>query len=235
VPVGARLQPGHYVCLSVRDTGVGMSPETLARAVEPFFSTKGLGEGTGLGLSMIHGLAAQLGGMLDLASIPGKGTTASIWLPVSNEVPVGSDGEASLLTFAAHRAMILLVDDEELVRTGTADMLQDIGYDVVPATSGAEALRILRSGCEPDLLVTDYLMPGMNGVDLIEHATALAPNMKVLLITGYSNIAEGPGVNVARLGKPFRQAELARRVADLLLREEGGDVLPFRRGDRASH
>ena len=232
VPPGNRLQPGDYVCISLRDTGVGMDRETLLRAVEPFFSTKGMGEGTGLGLSMIHGLAAQLGGMLDLASTPGGGTTASIWLPVSTEAPMLADGEAPAIVKAPRQATILLVDDEELVRTGTADMLSDLGYGVVQAASGAEALRLLRSGCEPDLLVTDYLMPGMNGVNLIELASAIAPNTKPLLITGYSDIATGPGANLPRLQKPFRQGELARRIADLLTQSEGGDVIPFRRSDR---
>jgi len=232
VPPGNRLQPGDYVCISLRDTGVGMDRETLLRAVEPFFSTKGMGEGTGLGLSMIHGLAAQLGGMLDLASAPGGGTTASIWLPVSTEAPMLADGEAPAIVKAPRQATILLVDDEELVRTGTADMLSDLGYGVVQAASGAEALRLLRSGCEPDLLVTDYLMPGMNGVNLIELASAIAPNTKPLLITGYSDIATGPGANLPRLQKPFRQGELARRIADLLTQGEGGDVIPFRRSDR---
>ena len=230
---GHRLQPGDYVCVSVRDTGLGMDRETLLRAVEPFFSTKGMGEGTGLGLSMIHGLAAQLGGMLELTSTPGGGTTASIWLPVSTEAPILADSDVTALIAAPHRATILLVDDEELVRTGTADLLSDLGYEVVQAASGAEALRLLRSGCEADVLVTDYLMPGMNGVDLIENATAIAPNLKPMLITGYSDIASGRGANLPRLQKPFRQGELARRVADLLTKGQSGDVLPFRRTDRA--
>ncbi len=231
VPAGNRLQAGDYICVSVRDTGVGMDRATLLRAVEPFFSTKGMGEGTGLGLSMIHGLAAQLGGMLDLDSTPGGGTTASIWLPVSADAPAAADGDVAGIIPAPHRATILLVDDEELVRTGTADMLGDLGYDVVQAESGAEALRLLRSGCEPDIVVTDYLMPGMNGVDLIEHALAIAPNAKPMLITGYSDIATGRGANLPRLQKPFRQGELARRVADLLSRSGGGEVLPFRRSE----
>ena len=229
MPSGARLQPGDYVCVSVRDTGVGMDRQTLLRAVEPFFSTKGMGEGTGLGLSMIHGLAAQLGGMLDLASAPGGGTTASIWLPVSTETPVAAESDIRMIISAPRRATILLVDDEELIRTGTAEMLSDLGYEVVQAASGAEALRLLRSGCEPDLLVTDYLMPGMNGVDLIQHAAGIAPKAQALLITGYSDIAAGPGANLPRLQKPFRQAELARRIAALLVPADSGDVLEFRK------
>ena len=128
----------------------------------------------------------------------------------------------------------LLVDDEELVRTGTAEMLADLGYEVIEASSGAEALRLLRSGLEPDLLVTDFLMPGMNGVELIEHSIAIARQMRVMLITGYSTIAEGPGARYPRLAKPYRQAELSRRVAEALRSTGDGEVLPFRKAERAN-
>jgi CheY-like chemotaxis protein len=181
---------------------------------------------------MVHGLAAQLGGMLDLKSTPGSGTTAEIWLPVATEPVAAEDSEPPVLIEASRHATILLVDDEELVRIGTGEMLSDLGYEVVEATSGAEALRILRSGDAPDLLITDYLMPGMNGVELIQAAKPLAPKMKVLLITGYSTIAEGPGAMLPRLAKPFRQADLAERVAKLLDSEAAANVLQFT-GDRA--
>src|SRR5688500_982813 len=152
--------------------------------------------------------------------------------PTDTQSP--SDDYLSAIIAAPHLSTILLVDDEELVRTGTADLLSDLGYDVVQAASGAEALRLLRSGCEPDVLVTDYLMPGMNGVDLIENAAVIAPNAKAMLITGYSDIASGRGANLPRLQKPFRQGELARSVADLLTKGQSGDVLPIRRTDLAS-
>ncbi len=229
VPAGGKLQPGEFVCITVRDTGTGMAVDTLARAIEPFFSTKGVGQGTGLGLSMVHGLAAQLGGMLTIQSEIDRGTAATIWLPVSTEAPEADDADDTGITVACQTATILLVDDEELVRAGTSEMLCDLGYEVLQADSGAEALRLLRSGIEIDLLITDFLMPGMNGVALIEHAMTLNQHLKVLLITGYSTIAEGPGAHLARLAKPFRQAELSRRVADLLRKQPGGDVLPFER------
>ncbi len=177
---------------------------------------------------MVHGLAAQLGGMLDIQSEPGRGTNATIWLPVSTEVPTSDDTDDLVVTVAGQSATILLVDDEELVRIGTAEMLFDLGYEVVQAASGAEALRMLRSGIEVVLLITDFLMPGMNGVALIEHAAALAPKMKMMLVTGYSTIAEGPGAHIPRLSKPFRQAELSRRVAEILKRQTS-DVLKFER------
>jgi signal transduction histidine kinase len=221
------LDAGDYVRITVRDTGTGMDKQTLARSVEPFFSTKGVGKGTGLGLSMVHGLAAQLGGMLSLTSKPGQGTTAEIWLPKTSETATAEDLEARPPVRAPRHATILLVDDEELVRIGTAEMLTDLGYKVVEATSGAEALRILRAGEPPDLMITDYLMPGMNGVVLIEHARVLAPAMEMMLITGYSTIAEGPGATVPRLAKPFRQSDLAEFVADLLTPPPSGEIVKF--------
>jgi CheY-like chemotaxis protein len=181
---------------------------------------------------MVHGLAAQLGGKLDLRSASGKGTTAEIWLPVADEAAQIEELEARPLVAAIERATILLVDDEELVRVGTADMLCDLGYEVLQASSGAEALGLLREGQQPDLLVTDYLMPGMNGVELVNQVRALRPEMKTLLITGYSNIAEGPGASLPRLAKPFRQADLAQHVADLLVPTSSDTVVQIR-GERA--
>ncbi|MEG3153547.1 ATP-binding protein [Sphingomonas sp. RB1R13] len=221
------LSAGHYIRIAVIDGGLGMDRDTLARAVEPFFSTKGVGKGTGLGLSMVHGLAAQLGGMLTLTSTPGQGTTAEILLPTTTEQPGETEHDSVVLQEAVVRATILLVDDEELVRNGTADMLRDIGYEVLAAASGAEALMLLRSGTEINLLVTDYLMPGMNGVDLVQAAGSVVPGLPALLITGYSNIASGPGAALPRLAKPFRQVDLAARVAELLV-QRSADVVPIR-------
>jgi len=219
------LKPGNYVRIAVRDSGTGMDEQTLARAIEPFFSTKGLGKGTGLGLSMVHGLAAQLGGTLNLVSRPGDGTTAEIWLPRAAELPRAEEAENRLAVGAPRDARILLVDDEDLVRCGTAEMLSDLGYSVLEANSGAEALRLLRSGEPVDLMITDYLMPGMNGVQLVDQARPLASSMQVLLITGYSTIAEGPGAAIPRLAKPFRQADLSKIIAEMLTREQPSRVL----------
>ncbi|MDP9085231.1 MAG: response regulator, partial [Pseudomonadota bacterium] len=210
------LASGCYIRIAVIDGGIGMSAETLARAIEPFFSTKGVGKGTGLGLSMVHGLAAQLGGMLTVTSAPGAGTTAEILLPTTTEMPGETDRDDADLMVAAGRATILLVDDEELVREGTAEMLRDIGYQLLTAASGGEALSLLRADNGIELIVSDYLMPGMNGVDLIQRARSIAPEVPALLITGYSNIASGPGAELPRLAKPFRQVDLAARVAELL-------------------
>jgi signal transduction histidine kinase/CheY-like chemotaxis protein len=223
---GRRLAAGDYLCVTVADTGFGMDPATLARAVEPFFSTKGVGRGTGLGLSMVHGLAAQLGGTLHLKSRPSAGTIAEMWLPVAREPAGKEEWEQTAVVAAPRSATILLVDDEDIVRSATAEMLTDTGYCVVQANSGAEALRLLREGLKIDVLVTDYLMPGMNGVQLAHHVRTLAAQAATLLISGYSTIAEGPGSELPRLAKPFRQADLSRAVAQLLT-DPNGSVAPF--------
>jgi CheY-like chemotaxis protein len=205
-----------------------MDAATLARAIEPFFSTKGVGKGTGLGLSMVHGLAAQLGGRLTLTSTIGQGTTATIWLPATNEAVEDARVDSARVEPAASRARLLLVDDEELVRNGTAELLRDIGYDVVTADSGSDALSLLRGGADFDMVISDYLMPGMNGAELIHQVHSLIPGMPALLVTGYSTIASGRGASLPRLGKPFRQADLAAKVAELLCPARSNSVVSLR-------
>ena len=210
----SKLRPGEYIRLSVADTGLGMDEATLKRAVEPFFSTKGVGKGTGLGLSMVHGLASQLGGALTIESRPGVGTNVELWLPVS-EAPAQQPKPATVAAPApAAKGTVLLVDDEELVRMSTADMLGDIGYAVVEAGSAEEALRLLEGGLRPDLLVTDHLMPGMNGTDLAHVVRSDRPGIRVLIVSGY---AEGDGIDsdLPRLTKPFRNADLATKLSEL--------------------
>ena len=170
------LTPGLYVCLKVADTGTGMSRETLARAIEPFFTTKGVGRGTGLGLSMVHGLAAQSGGQLTLESTLGDGTTATLWLPAADAMPRPQSASARAHGLTPSRPLsVLLVDDEELVRAGIAEMLEVLGHTVGQALSATVALEHLASGAECDLLVTDYMMPGMTGTELAVSARRLRP------------------------------------------------------------
>jgi PAS domain S-box-containing protein len=211
----AKLRPGHYVRLSVQDTGMGMDEATLARAVEPFFSTKAVGKGTGLGLSMVHGLTEQLGGGLTITSRPGQGTTVDLWLPIS-AVAVEEDGQ-TLDTTKAPKAQgtALLVDDEDLVRMSTADMLMDLGYDVVEATSAEEALRYIGEGLSPDLVVTDHLMPGLSGLDLARDLRSRQPDLPVLIVSGYAEM-DGIAPGFPRLTKPFRSSELAASLAAML-------------------
>ncbi len=210
------LDAGRYVRILAGDTGVGMDQATLARATEPFFSTKGVGKGTGLGLSMIHGLAAQSGGTLTLASEPGQGTSVELWLPATQDEPTVIADRRSEPMQARRAARILLVDDEDIVRLATADMLRDIGYQVVEVSSGSQALTVIRSGAEVDLLVTDYLMPGMTGAALIGELRGRGHALPMLLITGYAATGTDVPSDVPRLGKPFRQVDLAAQVDDLL-------------------
>ena len=209
------LKPGHYVVLSVADTGTGMDEATRQRAIEPFFSTKGVGKGTGLGLSMVHGLAAQLGGGLTIESAPGRGTSIELWLPISTAPVDSDDAVAAAPTGRVGRGVALLVDDEELVRMSTADMLIDLGFEVVEAGSAEDALRFLKNGSLPDILITDHLMPGMNGADLARQARALKPTLPVLIVSGYAEV-DGLAPDLPRLVKPFRNAELAASVAALI-------------------
>jgi PAS domain S-box-containing protein len=209
------LRPGDYVLLCVVDTGTGMDEATRQRAIEPFFSTKGVGKGTGLGLSMVHGLAAQLGGGLTIESTLGKGTAIELWLPVS-AAPIGGEEAVTAAPVArVGRGVALLVDDEELVRMSTADMLMDLGFEVVEARSAEEALQLLKTGTIPNLLVTDHLMPGMNGADLAREARAMTPTLPVLIVSGYAEV-DGLAPDLPRLTKPFRNAELAASVAALI-------------------
>jgi PAS domain S-box-containing protein len=209
-----KLARGHYVRLSVADNGTGMDAETLQHAIEPFFSTKGIGKGTGLGLSMVHGLAAQLRGGLTIASKPERGTTVDLWLPISTE-PLGDLlGGQHDAPRAQTRGRALLVDDEELVRMSTADMLTDFGYDVVEVSSGEEAVLLMTKDGAPDLLITDHLMPGMSGVDLARKARQLKADLPILIVSGYAEV-DGLAPDLPRLTKPFRNAELAERLAEL--------------------
>jgi signal transduction histidine kinase len=210
---GPVLPPGAYLRLCVHDTGLGMDEATRLQATEPFFSTKGVGRGTGLGLSMVHGLAAQLGGALTLESEPGQGTTIKIWLPVADQNAAAPTSRADPV-LGTGSGTVLLVDDEDLVRASTADMLTDLGYRVVEAQTAEEALRKIEEGLEVDLLVTDHLMPGMTGADLARAVGRNRPNLPVLLISGYAE-AEGVGVAFTRLTKPFRQNELADVLVEL--------------------
>ena len=204
-----RLPPGLYVRLSVIDTGAGMDAETLARAVEPFFSTKETGRGTGLGLSTVHGLTAQLGGAFILGSVEGEGTRADLYLPVTEAKPeapalAGPDGALR----PARPLFILVVDDEALVLRGTAEMLRALGHRVVEAQGGAEALATLGSEPGIEAMVTDYKMPRMDGAELARRARDARPGIPILLISGYTGAAD-PIDGLPRLNKPFGLAELA--------------------------
>ena len=209
-----KLPPGRYIRLSVADTGFGMDEATLARAIEPFFSTKGVGQGTGLGLSMVHGLASQLGGALTIQSRRGMGTNVELWLPLSQTPVETADAVSKTSPEVTAVGTALLVDDEELARLSTAAMLSDLGYTVVEAKSAEEALRLVRDGVQPDVLITDHLMPGMNGVDLARTLRTEYPSVQILIISGYAE-SEGVAPDLLRLTKPFRNDELAASLERL--------------------
>jgi PAS domain S-box-containing protein len=208
------LKPGNYVRLCITDTGRGMDEATRVRAIEPFFSTKGIGKGTGLGLSMAHGLALQLGGRLTIESQPGVGTEISIWLPESGEAPAPymetSRNEAASLDGGT----ALVVDDEDFIRISIAEMLTDLGFDVREAASAEAALSAIEAGLKPDLLITDHLMPGMTGVELAYAVKAWRPNVDILIVSGFAEV-EGIDPALPRLTKPFVQSDLIDALVSL--------------------
>jgi PAS domain S-box-containing protein len=219
------LQSGRYIRLSIIDEGMGMDAATLDRAREPFFTTKGVGKGTGLGLSMVHGFAEQCGGSLSIISALGQGTTVSLWLPMAKE-----DAQAMQADEAANPSdqlcdplVILAVDDDDLVLTNTAGMLEELGHTVFQAASGMEALRMLEQG-SVDLVVTDYAMPGMNGVQLADEIEQRLPGLPVIIITGFAELPPQT-TRRPRLDKPFRQAELARVVTAMTSSSQAGRVV----------
>jgi len=223
------LAPGNYVCLSVTDSGGGMDEATLARATEPFFTTKGVGSGTGLGLSMAHGFAEQCGGRLSLKSRVGEGTTAELWLPIAQDgVVPRADRGACDAAGGMERLVILAVDDDHLVLNNTAAMLEDSGHRVLLAASGRQALQMLADE-RVDLLITDYAMPEMTGAQLTDAVRKGWPELPVLMVSGYAELPDGAAIGVPRLAKPFRDDQLVRAVRQAVaVTRPGGRVLAFR-------
>ncbi|WP_279358727.1 PAS domain-containing protein [Methylobacterium indicum] len=217
------LPEGEYLALSVTDTGTGMAPEVIARVFEPFFTTKPIGEGTGLGLSMIYGFAQQSGGQVRIASTVGEGTTVSLYLP-RHDGPAPSEAETAAsaeLPRAAEGETVLVVDDEPTVRMLVTDILEDLGYTAIEAADSAAGLKVLRSDVRIDLLVTDVGLPGgMNGRQMAEAARETRPDLTVLLITGYAETAIlgtgtlAPGMSV--LTKPFAVEVMAARIRSII-------------------
>ena len=218
----AGLAPGSYIRLSVADDGTGMTQATLARVGEPFFTTKDVGKGTGLGVSMVKGFAEQSGGGFVITSVMGAGTAATLWMPsIAAELkPAGRE--------ALHRTglsgRILLVDDDKLVRDTLMEQLEELGHKVLAASGGTDALSILRAREAVDLMITDLSMPGMDGLMLIREAHGLRPSMPTILLTGYAGDAaalERSGVGretYTLMRKPTTSATLGARVTALLER-----------------
>jgi len=218
------LARGDYVSVTVSDTGHGMDATTRAKAMEPFFTTKPFGKGTGLGLSMVHGLALQLGGALRIDSTPGRGTKVELWLPVTSQAsaePVPAEPASLAREGAAAGITILLVDDDALISDSTAYLLEDLGHKVIKADSGEHALEVLRDGLHLDLLITDYSMPNMTGMQLAHAARELRPGLPIVMATGYADLPAGMSTEIVRLRKPYQQHQLVAEIAKALAAGRG--------------
>jgi signal transduction histidine kinase len=221
----ADLRPGHYVRLSISDNGTGMSRSALARASEPFFTTKPIGQGTGLGLSMVKGFAEQSGGGMTIASAPGHGTVVTMWLPAAEQADAAAPplGVALPVRSPADRPRrVVLVDDEAMVRDTLSAALTDAGYAILALESGSEALVLLRSAESVDVLVSDLSMPGMDGLTVIREAQRIRPGLPAVLLTGYAGhgaqLAIGGALerSFALVRKPVAIGQLCDRIEALL-------------------
>jgi len=218
------VEPGEYVALAVRDIGTGMSPEILARAAEPFFTTKPAGRGTGLGLSMVYGFVKQSGGHMTIDSEVGRGTTVRLYLPRADvaAVEMTLDPASAPVAAPGGHERILVVEDEPAVRESAFSLLAGLGYTVLEAADGAAALILAEEDPPIDLLFTDLLMPGeMNGLTLGQELRRRQPGLRILYCPGYSESAfaqqDRLGEPVAELlQKPYRRQDLARKIRAVL-------------------
>jgi CheY-like chemotaxis protein len=214
----AGLAPGDYVLLSIADTGTGISPKDLQNVLEPFFTTKDVGKGSGLGLSMVYGFAKQSNGAFRLESELGSGTTAELWLPRAPEgLAVGDSAAKDEPQRGPMRPLrVLLVDDHTDVRTTTRAVLEDLGHSVVEAANGADALRALKDG-DFGLVISDYAMPHISGTEFLREARKIDPDVRALIITGYADADaisdRPPGVEV--LLKPFGAGKLEAALVQI--------------------
>ncbi|WP_170116485.1 PAS domain S-box protein [Devosia submarina] len=221
------VKPGQYVCISVSDTGTGMAPDVISRAFEPFFTTKPIGQGTGLGLSMIYGFARQSEGYAKIYSEVGQGTAVKLYLPrhygegeESEELPQITEEHLT-----QHGETVLVVEDEQVVRDLVVEVLTELGYNAIEAYDGPSGLATLQSKQKIDLLVTDIGLPGLNGRQIADAGRQLRPGLKVLFMTGYAEnatLASGflePGMQM--ITKPFSMENLATRIKDMV--ESGRD------------
>jgi CheY-like chemotaxis protein len=223
------LNAGAYIRVSVSDTGEGMDEETLRRAAEPFFTTKGVGKGTGLGVSMVHGFAEQSGGRLILHSRKDMGTTAELWLPVAKGSTQPVAPAQAVPAKAIRPLTILAVDDDALVLMNTVAMLEDLGHTVFEAYSGKEALEILRREDSLHLVVTDQAMPKMTGTELAKVIRSDWPDIPVLLATGYAELTRRDDIGLPKLTKPYLQRDLSAAILRMNpLRRKPDRVVPLR-------
>ena len=197
---------------------IEVKDETLEKAIEPFFTTKGVGKGTGLGLSMVHGVVEQLGGRLRLKSAKGSGTTVQLWLPVADADqtsarPIVSTDERRLM----RSLRVLIVDDDDLVLINSSALLEELGHRAIRAESADQALKVLTE-TDVDLVITDHSMPGMTGSQLIERLAQSHPTLPVVLASGYAELSGHADPAVLMLSKPFNEAELSQAITKAISR-----------------
>ena len=235
VPHGDRkkpveLPPGDYVCVSVSDTGTGMTDEVLRKAFEPFFTTKPVGSGTGLGLSQVYGITKQTGGTVAIDTQVGRGTTVSVYLPRTTAIPVERPSEAHQIPFRTHEATILVVDDDKDVRPLAVSFLESLGYQVVTADSGHAAVQMAATDAKIDLVLIDVAMPEITGVEAMDAILKKRPGIPFLYMTGYVGPTKLDPAEQRVLKKPFTIAELAAKVEESLFPVDhvrGGKVVPL--------
>ncbi|TAK07349.1 MAG: response regulator, partial [Rhizorhabdus sp.] len=215
-------EPGHYVVVTVGDNGVGMAPELLDKVFEPFFTTKPLGQGTGLGLSMVYGFAQQNGGHVTVDSTPGKGTAVCIYLPAAARADIVTSQSLPTAPQGAGQR-VLVVEDDPAVRLLIRDVLEEVGYAAIEACDGQAAIPILESDMIIDLMISDVGLPGMNGRQLADTARLHRPDLPILFVTGYAEnaaIRSGfLGANMAMITKPFSLDDLGQKIDAILAPE----------------
>ncbi len=220
------IPPGDYVRLLVKDTGCGMSEETVSHLFEPFFTTKERGKGTGLGLFTAYGIIKQNGGYIEVKSIEGEGTAFLIYLPVTHDAQAVHPTKATVAAALLHSETVLVIEDEPTVRELVSEVLESIGYTVLETTQGQEAIELaMQYTGQIDLVVTDVRMPGLSGYDVVEKLKVLRPQMRVLFMSAYTDdervLAASPSSDFAYLQKPFTLEALAQRVREMLDRGQG--------------
>jgi signal transduction histidine kinase len=220
------LEPGDYAVIGVKDTGHGMDEETLARASEPFFTTKDRARGTGLGLSMVDGLVGQSGGAMRISSRLGCGTIVELWLPASQSEPYDREGANTLGSHTMTPPLrVLVVDDDPLVLASIAAMIEDLGHQVIEAASAGQALDVCTHQ-HIDVVITDYAMPGLNGARLAEKMRRIRPGLPVAIATGFADVPDDIS-SLPRLSKPYRQEDLSSLIVRLVPHPNSNELSPL--------
>ncbi|MDZ4121539.1 MAG: response regulator, partial [Candidatus Cloacimonadaceae bacterium] len=214
------LAEGSYVQLRISDTGCGIPPESVSKIFEPFYSTKEISKGTGLGLSTVYGIVSHNGGKILVDSTVGQGSTFTILLPITTEVQITHTFEEMEASFKGDGELVLLVEDDSSVRRLMKKNLVNLGYKIAETDSGEQALKLLQTGLNPDLMITDIVMPGIDGYELCNMAKSILPHLKIILISGYSEStlqdSDSTAPHYPYIQKPFTIENLAKQVKNSL-------------------